>query len=320
MTGRNLEGRVAIVTGAGRGLGREHALLLAEQGALVVVNDYGGATDGTGADRTTAQAVVDEIEAAGGVAVANGDNVAEWEGARRLVDTALDRFGDLHVLVNNAGILRDRLLFNMTEAEWDAVVDVHMKGHFCPTRFAAEHWRQRAKSGQAVQASVVNTSSGAGLLANPGQANYGAAKAGIAAFTMIAAKELARFGVRCNAVAPVARTRLTLQTPGFDEMVQPPDDPDRFDVWAPGNVSPLVAYLATEDCPYTGGIFHVFGGQVAVFHGWELGEVLDAGRRWTVEELRQALPAVAGDGSSLLSQGTALEDLLQRLDEAAGAA
>src|ERR687892_1722149 len=204
-----LDGRVAIITGAGRGLGREHALLFAEEGAKVVVNDLGGDIHGEGADRAPAQQVVDEIEKMGGEAVANVDSAADWDGAQRLIQTAVDTFGDLHVLVNNAGILRDRVIVNMTEEEWDAVIHVHLKGHFCPTRHAAAYWREQSKAGKEVKASVINTSSTSGLLGNPGQTNYGAAKAGIAAFTQICAMELPRYGVRSNAIAPAPRTRMT---------------------------------------------------------------------------------------------------------------
>src|SRR3954454_15317726 len=191
-----LDGRGAIVTGAGRGIGREHALIFASEGAKVVVNDLGGAMDGTGDDRTPAQQVADEIKAMGGEAVANADNVADWEGGQRLINSAIEAFGDLHVLVNNAGILRDRVLVNMTEEEWDAVIHVHLKGHFVPTRWAATYWREQTKAGKTVKASVINTSSTSGLIGNPGQANYGAAKMGIAAFTIITAQELSRYGVR----------------------------------------------------------------------------------------------------------------------------
>src|ERR1039457_4025213 len=195
-----LEGRVAIITGDGGGIGREHALLFASEGAKVVVNELGGAVDGTGDARAPAQQVVHEIEAAGGQAIANDENVADWEGGKRLIQAALDAFGDLHVLVNNAGILRDRVLVNMTEAEWDSVIAVHLKGHFVPSRFAATYWREQTKAGRTVSASVINTSSTSGLLGNPGQANYGAAKAGIGAFTVIIAKELIRYGVRVNGI------------------------------------------------------------------------------------------------------------------------
>jgi NAD(P)-dependent dehydrogenase (short-subunit alcohol dehydrogenase family) len=295
----NLDGRVAVITGAGRGLGREHALLFANQGAKVVVNDLGGGTGGEGADRTPAQEVVDEIKAMGGEAVASYDSCADFAGAKRMIDTALESFGDLHILVNNAGILRDRIIFNMTEEEWDAVIDVHLKGHFCPTHHAAGYWRQQAKAGNEVRANIVNTTSVAGLFFNPGQANYASAKAGIAAFTIVCAKELGRYGVRVNCIGPYARTRLTLQTPGLDERVKAPDDPDTFDVWDPANVSPLVAYLATEDCPFNGTVFHTFAGQVGIFHGWTIGETVEQDHRWNIDELRTALKPIAdrvGDG------------------------
>jgi NAD(P)-dependent dehydrogenase (short-subunit alcohol dehydrogenase family) len=285
-----LDGRIAIITGAGRGLGREHALLFASEGARVVVNDLGGDIDGTGDDRAPAQQVVDEIKEMGGEAVANVDNVADWEGAQRLVNTAIETFGDLHVLVNNAGILRDRVLVNMTEQEWDAVIHVHLKGHFCPTRFAAGYWREQAKAGKEVKASIVNTSSTSGLLGNAGQANYGAAKAGIAAFSNIVAMELTpRYGVRSNTIAPAARTRLTEQTPGLEEAVKKPEDPGAFDTWDPANVSPLVAYLATEDCPFTGTTFFVQGSVVRLFQPWTMTETIDKGDRWTVAELEKEM-------------------------------
>jgi NAD(P)-dependent dehydrogenase (short-subunit alcohol dehydrogenase family) len=283
-----LDGRVAIITGAGRGLGREHALLFAAEGAKVVVNDLGGDPDGTGADRAPAQLVVDEIRSRGGEAVANVDNVATWDGAQRLVQTAVETFGDLHVLVNNAGILRDRVLVNMTEEEWDAVITVHLKGHFCPTRFAAAYWREQSKAGREVRASIVHTSSTSGLLGNPGQTNYGAAKSGIATFAQICAMELGRYGVRSNAIAPAARTRLTEQTPGLAEIVQPPKDEGAFDVWDPANVSPFVAYLATESCPISGQVFLVQGGVVQRFAPWSLAEKIDKPGRWTVDELAAA--------------------------------
>jgi len=284
-----LDRRIAIITGAGRGLGREHALLFASEGAKVVVNDLGGDIDGTGDDRAPAQQVVDEIKEMGGEGVANVDNVADWEGAQRLVNTAVETFGDLHVLVNNAGILRDRVLVNMTEQEWDAVVNVHLKGHFCPTRFAANYWREQSKAGKQVKGAIVNTSSTSGLLGNPGQANYGAAKAGIAAFSNIVAQELSRYGVRSNTIAPAARTRLTEQTPGLEEAVKAPEDPSAFDTWAPGNVSPLVAYLATEQCPFTGATFFVQGGVVRFFQPWTMTETIDRGDRWTVAELEKEM-------------------------------
>jgi NAD(P)-dependent dehydrogenase (short-subunit alcohol dehydrogenase family) len=280
-----LDGRVAIITGSGRGIGREHALLFAQEGAKVVINDLGGAIDGSGDDRTPAEQVVDEIRAMGGEAVANADNVADWDGGRRLIEAAIEAFGDLHVLVNNAGILRDRVLVNMTEEEWDAVIHVHLKGHFVPTRHAAAWWREQTKAGREIRASVINTSSTSGLLGNPGQTNYGAAKAGIAAFSNIAAQELSRYGVRVNAIAPAARTRMTENTPGLSDVVGRPDDPSQFDVWNPANVSPLVAWLATENCPVTGRVFFVQGGRVQNFTPWTLADSIDKNDRWTVADL-----------------------------------
>ncbi len=287
-----LDGRVAIITGAGRGIGREHALLFAAEGAKVVVNDLGGAVDGSGDDRSPAEQVVDEIKEMGGEAIANGDNVADWEGGQRLINAAIEAFGDLHVLVNNAGILRDRVLVNMTEEEWDAVIHVHLKGHFVPTRWAAAYWREQSKAGKEVKAAVVNTSSTSGLLGNPGQANYGAAKAGIAAFTIITAQELSRYGVRVNAIAPAARTRMTESTPGLSDIVQAPTDASTFDSWDPANVSPLVAYLSSEECPFTGKTFFVQGGKVQYFQPWTLTKELDKGERWSVRELAEQLPGI----------------------------
>ena len=278
-----LEGRVAIITGAGRGLGREHALLFAAEGAKVVVNDLGGDMHGEGGDPSSAMQTVADIEAMGGEAVVNGDNVADWAGAERLVRQAVDTFGDLHILVNNAGILRDRVVINMTEAEWDAVIAVHLKGHFCPTRHAAAYWREQTKAGATVNASIVHTSSTSGLFSNPGQANYGAAKSGIATFSQICAKELSRYGVRSNAIAPAARTRLTEATPGLSEVVKAPED--GFDVWDPANVSPFVAYLASAECPFTGETFIVFGGMVQRVQTWVLAENVEKNDRWTVDEL-----------------------------------
>jgi len=285
-----LEGRVAIITGAGRGLGREHALLFAREGAKVVVNDLGGDMHGEGGDPSPAMDVVAEIEAAGGQAVVNGDDVADWEGAKRLVDQAVDTFGDLHVLVNNAGILRDRVIVNMTEAEWDAVVHVHLKGHFAPTHHAAAYWRERAKAGREVAASIVHTSSTSGIFSNPGQANYGAAKSGIATLSQIAAKELGRYGVRSNAICPAARTRLTESTPGLGDVVKAPEE--GFDVWDPANVSPFVAYLATEGCPLTGETFVVQGGTVQRVQSWRRVQKLEKDGRWEVAELAAAAAAL----------------------------
>jgi NAD(P)-dependent dehydrogenase (short-subunit alcohol dehydrogenase family) len=288
-----LEGRVAIITGAGRGIGREHALLFAAEGAKVVVNDLGGNADGTGGDKTPAEEVVHEIQQMGGEAIANGDNVASWEGGQRMVNSAVEAFGRLDILVNNAGILRDRVLVNMTEEEWDAVVAVHLKGHFVPTRWAAAYWREQVKAGNTVTANVVNTSSTSGLLSNPGQTNYGAAKSGIATFTQIAAKELSRYGVKVNCIAPAARTRLTEATPGLGDIIKAPDDAGTFDIWDPANISPLVAYLATADCPFTGETFFVQGGQVRRFQSWKMAEGVERDERWTVAGLQAELSKLA---------------------------
>jgi NAD(P)-dependent dehydrogenase (short-subunit alcohol dehydrogenase family) len=276
-----LDGRVAIITGAGRGIGREHALLFAAEGAKVVVNDMGGANDGSGADAGPAHDVAEEIRAAGGEAIANADDVADWEGAQRLVNSAVEAFGDLHVLVNNAGILRDRMLTNMTAAEWDDVVRVHLRGHFAPTRWAAAYWREQSKAGKAVKASVVNTSSTSGLFGNAGQTNYGAAKTGIATFTQIANTELERYGVRCNAIAPAALTRLT---EGLNPD-RPVAAPGEFDASDPANISPFVAYLATEDCPIAGRVFWVRGSEVALFQPFAIVDRIETDGRWTVDGL-----------------------------------
>ena len=274
-----------MVTGAGRGLGREHALLLASEGACVVVND---------AEAEPAEAVAAEIRAGGGLGVAAPGDVAHWETGRRLVATAVGSFGELHVLVNNAGNVRDRFLANMEEEEWDDVVRVHLKGHFVPLRWAAAHWRERAKAGRPVAAAVVNTTSTSGLLGNPGQANYGAAKAGIAALTVIAAAELGRYGARVNAVAPLARTRLTEGVAALAETVAPPADPGAFDTSHPANVSPLVAALCGEACGVTGQVFLVHGGLVQRFQPWRAGEVVaERDRRWSAAELASELARLA---------------------------
>jgi len=283
-----LDGKSVVITGAGNGIGRATALLFASEGAKVVVNDLGGDMHGEGGDPSSAMQTVDDIKAMGGEAVVNGDNVADWDGAQRMVQQAIEAFGDLHVLVNNAGILRDRVIINMTEAEWDAVIAVHLKGHFCPTRHAAAYWREQTKAGKEVNASIVHTSSTSGLFSNPGQANYGAAKTGIATLSQICAKELSRYGVRSNAIAPAARTRLTEATPGLSEVVKAPEA--GFDVWDPANVSPFVAYLATADCPFTGETFLVQGGKVQRVQSWSAAEVIEKDDRWSVEELAAAAP------------------------------
>jgi NAD(P)-dependent dehydrogenase (short-subunit alcohol dehydrogenase family) len=285
-----LDGRTTVITGAGRGIGREHALLFAREGAKVVVNDLGGAPDGTGEDASAAQLVVDEIEAAGGEAVANHDDVSSWDGAANLIQQAVDAYGQLDVLVNNAGILRDAFIVSMTEEQWDAVLQVHLKGHFCALHHAAEHWRGRSKAGEEVKAAVVNTASGSGtFMPNAGQVNYGAAKAGIAALSLVASAELGRYGVRVNAIAPVARTRLTEDVPMIGDMVKAPDDPDAFDPFHPKHVSPLVAYLASEDCQITGKLFSVQGGAISECSGWQVGDGITTDGDWSVDQIAAEL-------------------------------
>jgi NAD(P)-dependent dehydrogenase (short-subunit alcohol dehydrogenase family) len=287
----NLGGKVAIVTGAGRGIGRAHALALAEAGAKVVVNDLGGTLAGEGADLSPAQQVVEEIEAAGGAAVADGENVADFAGAGRLVDHAVSAFGRLDILVNNAGILRDRMLVNMSEDEWDAVIAVHLKGHFAPTRHAAAHWRERSKAGEELRARVINTSSPSGVFGNVGQTNYGAAKAGIAGFTLIAAQELARYGVTVNCLAPNARTRMT------EETFEMGDAPAGFDPLDPANMSPVVVALCADEAQaITGQVLHVWGGAVNALHGWTAGELFDSPERWNADALLAAMRERFPDG------------------------
>jgi NAD(P)-dependent dehydrogenase (short-subunit alcohol dehydrogenase family) len=307
-----LDGRVVLITGAGRGIGREHALLMASEGAKLVINDLGGNADGTGADTGPAHEVVDEIAAMGGEAVANTDSVTDWEGAQRMVNCAVEAFGDLHVLVNNAGILRDRVLVNMTEEEWDAVIAVHLKGHFAPTRWAGAYWRERSKAGHEVNAAIVNTASGA-MLGNLGQTNYVAAKAGIAAMSLVWAGELTRYGVRTNCLAPLARTRLTLATPGLPEVMGVPDDPAQFDLFDPANISPLVAYLATADCPFNGGIFHVGGNEVGLYNGYDLPDeqILATEGRWDIADLAEKAPRLLVDRHRIASVVTDIGDTMK---------
>jgi NAD(P)-dependent dehydrogenase (short-subunit alcohol dehydrogenase family) len=272
------DGRVVIVTGAGRGLGRAHALEFARQGAKVVVNDLGAAVDGRGSSAGPAGEVVDEIRAAGGQAVANGADVADWDQAAAMIQQAVDTFGVLDVLVNNAGFLRDRMLANTSEEEWDQVMRVHLKGHFAPARHAIAHWRERTKAGDEVQARIINTSSGAGLMGSVGQGNYSAAKAGIAALTLVQSAEWARYGVTANAIAPAARTRMTEEV--FAQTMAPPTEGE-FDAMAPENVSPLVVWLGSLDSAgITGRVFEVEGGKLSVSDGWQHGEVVDRGARW----------------------------------------
>ncbi|WP_411077605.1 SDR family NAD(P)-dependent oxidoreductase [Streptomyces sp. cmx-10-25] len=275
-----LDGRVAVITGAGGGLGREHALLLAAEGAKVVVNDL-----------HDAKALAEEITAAGGQAVAVEGSVADMAVGERLVAAAVESFGDLHVVVNNAGVVRDAMVWNMTEEQFDLVVDVHLKGAFSVTRAAARHWRERSKSGATADRSIVNTTSAAGLHGNVGQWNYAAAKAGLAVQTVTAALELGRYGVRANAIAPMARTAMLAGNPGFSAAVAAPEAADVLDRYHPKNVSPLVGYLATADCPFTGQVFSVTGGHVGLYAGWSLGHQIDADRQWSVEELATELGA-----------------------------
>ena len=291
-----LEGRRAIITGAGRGIGREHALLFAREGAKVVVNDLGGSGAGEGSDAGPAQELIEEITAAGGEAVANTDDVSTWDGAQTLVQAAIDSFGGLDVVVNNAGILRDRFLPQMEEAEFDAVIQVHLKGHFCVMRHAAAHWRGASKAGEQVAGSIINTASASGtFLPNAGQINYGAAKAGIAAMTLVAAAELGRYGVRVNGIAPAARTRLTEDVPVISEMMKPPEDPEAFDPFDPAHVSPFVAYLASESCPVTGKLFSVQGGAISELTNWQVGETITTDGAWTIDGIAEQLgsPAAA---------------------------
>jgi NAD(P)-dependent dehydrogenase (short-subunit alcohol dehydrogenase family) len=287
-----LDGRVAIITGAGRGIGREHALLFAAEGASVVVNDLGGANDGSGGDSGPAQEVVEEIIASGGKAVANTGNVADWAGAATLIEQAVTEFGRLDVLVNNAGILRDAFIASIDEAQWDAVISVHLKGHMAPLHHAAVYWKGQSKAGNPVRGSVINTASASGtFLPNPGQVNYGAAKAGIAAMTLVAAQELERYGVRANGIAPVARTRLTLATPGLGAMFAAPVEEGEFDAFSPANISPLVAYLASERCTLTGKLFAVQGGSIGLLEGWHSVRTTDTDKPWTIAEVEQRIGA-----------------------------
>ncbi|MGI5372473.1 SDR family oxidoreductase [Streptomyces iakyrus] len=289
--------RVAIVTGAGRGLGRAHALALAAEGAKVVVNDLGVGLDGTGSATGPAQLVVDEIVARGGQAVAHGGDIATTEGAASLIRAAVETYGRLDTLVNNAGFLRDRMLVNLGEDDWDAVMRVHLKGHFLPLKYAAAHWRAEAKAGRVPAARVVNTSSGAGLLGSVGQGNYSAAKAGIIGLTLVAAAEMGRYGVLVNAIAPAARTRMTEAT--FAETMTAPDT--GFDAMAPENVSPLVVWLGSAaSAGVTGRVFEAEGGRITVMEGWRPGPTADKGARWS--------PAGAGEAVlKLLAEATAPE-------------
>jgi NAD(P)-dependent dehydrogenase (short-subunit alcohol dehydrogenase family) len=275
------DGRVVVITGAGRGLGRAHALAFAAEGASVVVNDIGATLGGEGNDLTPAQEVVAEIEAAGGKAIVNGDDVSDWDGAGRMIQQAIDTFGSIDTLVCNAGIVRDRMIVNMSVDEWDAVVKVHLRGMFCPTRHAIDYWRAQSKAGTPVAARLVTTSSGAGLFGSVSQANYAAAKAGIAAFTITAAAELGRYGILANGIAPSARSRMTEEA--FAEMMKKPES--GFDAMDPANVSPVVVWLGSESCNVTGRMFETQGGELSVADGWQHGKVHDKGARYEPGEV-----------------------------------
>ncbi|MFD6199774.1 SDR family oxidoreductase [Mycobacteriaceae bacterium NPDC060252] len=282
----SLDNRVAIVTGAGRGIGRAHALLLSKEGAAVVVNDLGGANDGSGADSGPAQEVVDEILSAGGKAIVNTDSVSSWVGAESIVEQAVSEFGGLDVVVNNAGILRDGFIAALDESHWDAVIDVHLKGHFNLIRHAAYYWKDQSKAGKQPNASIINTASASGTFAvNAGQVNYGAAKAGIAALTLVAAEELGRYGVRANAIAPVARTRLTLATPGMGAIFAAEVPDGEYDAFSPDNIAPIVGYLAQPDCPLTGTVLAVQGGAVQLLQGWTIADTVETDGPWELAKL-----------------------------------
>ena len=285
-----LDGRVAIVTGAGRGIGREHALLLASEGAKVLVNDLGGANDGSGSDVGPAQEVANEIIAAGGTAVYNTDDVSSWAGAKALVDQAVAELGGLDILVNNAGILRDAFIPAMEEHQWDAVIAVVLKGTAAPIHHAAAYWKAQTKAGETVQASIINTASASGtFMPNAGQANYGAAKAAVAALTLVAADELDRYGVRANVIAPIARTRLTLATPGMGAMFAEEVEEGEFDAFHPKNISPLVARLAAADCKLTGKFFAVQGGVIQEMQGWHEVSAIESEGPWDISDLADRL-------------------------------
>jgi NAD(P)-dependent dehydrogenase (short-subunit alcohol dehydrogenase family) len=287
VTARLCEGRVVIVTGAGRGIGRAHALALAQAGARVVVNDLGVALDGRGGAEGPAAEVVAEVRAAGGEAVADTHDVADEEGARALIRTALDTYGDLHALVNNAGFVRDRMFVSATFEEWDAVMRVHLRGHFAPSRCAVDHWRAQQKAGKPVDARIVNTTSGAGLLGSIGQAAYSTAKAGLVGLTLVQAAELGRYGITANAIAPAARTRMTEAV--FAQAMAKPES--GFDPMDPANIAPLVVYLASEASrAITGRVFELSGGRLSLAQGWREGPVADKGETWAADELVQIVP------------------------------
>jgi len=304
----SLDGKVAIVTGAGRGIGREHVLALAKAGAKIVVNDLGGSTHGEGSDQTPAQQVADEVKALGGEATANFDNVADFQGAANMVKQAVSDFGRLDILVNNAGILRDRMLVSMSEEEWDAVIAVHLKGHFAPTQHAASYWRAQSKEGNQINGRVINTSSPSGVFGNVGQTNYGAAKAAIAAFTIISAQELTRYGVTVNCLAPNARTRMTEDI--FAGMPEPKEG--EFDPLDPSNISPIVVALAADDAQnITGQCFFVYGPTINVLKPWDVGVSVTKDGPWDPDEL-------LGELKKKFPEGIAPEGMMKMLGKASG--
>ncbi len=294
---RLLEGKVAIITGAGRGIGREEALLMAKHGAKIVVNDLGGGFDGSGASVGPAQDVVNEIKKMGGEAVANGDSVSDHKAAKRIIECALDTFGKLNIVVNNAGILRDRMIFNMGEDDWDAVIAVHLKGTYNMSRHACEYWREEHKKGNALNGRIINTSSDSGLLGNVGQANYGAAKAAVALMVVTMDMEMAKYGVTCNAIAPVARTRLTVEATPSTAAIMGQAKEGEFDVFDPRNVAPLVVWLASDDAGSVHGeVFRVGGGTVWLMQGWHSVAKVQQRGTWEADSLGGKLKAELAKG------------------------
>jgi NAD(P)-dependent dehydrogenase (short-subunit alcohol dehydrogenase family) len=294
------DGRVVVVTGAGGGIGRSHALLFAQEGAKLVVNDIGGSRDGSGAgDAGPAQQVVNEITAAGGEAIAHTEDISTWDGAKSLIQLAIDTFGSVDVVVNNAGILRDRMMVNMSEAEWDAVIKVHLKGTFGPAHFAAEYWRDKSKAGEQVDARIINTTSPSGIFGNVGQSNYGAAKAGIAAFTVITSQELGRYGVTVNAIAPTALTRMTEDLGMMSGLTD-----EQREALGPDSISPLVVWLGSkESAGVTGRVFGIFGPKISVAEGWAYGPSTDSGEILSAGELGEVIPGLveqAANNASML--------------------
>jgi NAD(P)-dependent dehydrogenase (short-subunit alcohol dehydrogenase family) len=297
------DGRVVVVTGAGGGIGRSHALLFAKEGAKIVVNDLGGSRDGSGVSASPAQSVVDEIKALGGEAIAHTEDISTWDGAKSLIQLAIDTFGTIDVVVNNAGILRDRMMVNMTEAEWDAVIKVHLKGTFGPAHFAAEYWREKSKAGEQVDGRIINTTSPSGIFGNVGQANYGAAKAGIAAFTIITSQELGRYGVTVNAIAPTALTRMTEDLGMMSSLTE-----EQKDALGPDSISPLVVWLGSpQSSGVTGRVFGIFGSKISVAEGWVYGPEHDSGTILSPGELGEVIPGLVeqalGNASMLGSRG-----------------